>query len=414
MTGYKRSTASLVTEDAELDSKALIQAIDDSATSADSELGLLLRKCGSALRRETDKSRRLLDTVETMIVGLNREGYVTLINRRGCELLGYAERELLGRLWFSTCLPEGSDEVYKAFNRIMGGELEGLQYYENEVLTRSGERRLVAWHNNYMRDSQGAIIGTLSAGEDITARRLAEERNVQLLTENRRLTQRLFAVQESERRHIARELHDELGQWLSAVQAHAHLISKIAGDGLPDIRASLDEIQVSVDAIFMSVRRMIRDLRPVTLDTLGLEESLAELVANWESHQSGTSCRLEVPEGLGDLDEPLAMNIYRIIQEALTNVAKHADASRVIIEIRRAAATDAFPPSVIVTVADDGKGTMSGSVQEGMGLLGLRERVLGACGTFELETGPGRGVCIKVRLPVRPEGFAQQMGRDPV
>jgi signal transduction histidine kinase len=159
---------------------------------------------------------------------------------------------------------------------------------------------------------------------------------------------------------------------------------------------------------------MIRDLRPVMLDTLGLEGSLAELVEGWESHQSGTCCRLEVRKDLGELDESLAITIYRIIQEALTNVANHADASRVEIEIRRTPGTGAVAPSVLVTVADNGKGIMSGADKEGMGLLGLRERVLSASGTFELETGPGRGVRIKVRLPIRPESVASQMRRDPV
>lgn len=386
-------------------SEKLLESIEDAAAAAaaDSELGGLLRACGLALRHEREKSQRFLDTVEAIIVGLDPSGIVTLVNRHGCELLGYREPELLGRPWLSTCLPQGSDDVYEAFRRIMSGELKALDYYENEVLTRSGNRRMVAWHNNYMRDSHGAIIGTLSFGEDITARKLAEERNKQLLAENRRLMQRQFEVQETERRHLARELHDELGQWLSAMQAHARLISDFAGDELLDIRESAAEITESIDAVLQNVRRMICDLRPVTLDALGLQESLDELVTRWQTYHPAISCKLEVSGRLDDLVEPLNITIYRIIQEALTNVSNHSDAQKATISIRRVVGDEPLQAHVLVTVADDGRGMMPDVRSQGMGLLGMRERVLAAGGTFDVESSPGQGVRISIRLPVATE-----------
>lgn len=390
----------------QLDGKELIEAIDSVAPSASPALRDMLRTCGSVLRREMDKSQRFLDTVETIIVGLDRRGRVTLVNRKGCELLGYAENELLGCPWFTTCLPDGSAEVQVAFRRIMAGELEALDYFENEVLTRSGKRRMVAWHNSYMRDSDEIIVGTLSAGEDITARKLAEERNAKLLVENRRLMQRLFEAQETERQRLARELHDELGQWLSAVQAHAQLIVGLTGDRLRDIHESAAEITASVDRVLQNVRRMIRDLRPVALDAFGLEDSVGELVAQWEADHAELACRLDVIGVLEDLDEPLAITIYRIIQEALTNVAKHAGISSVLIEIRRLPDSGAAAGVVSVTISDDGRGMLPEAHQQGMGLLGMRERVLAVGGTYELDSNPGEGVRIRLRLPaiLRKEG----------
>ncbi len=271
-------------------SEGLLQVIEATASTAEPAMARLLMACSAALRREMEKSQRFLDTVEAIIVGLDPNGIVTLVNRRGCELLGYTEQELLGRSWFSTYLPEGASDVYEVFLRIMKGELQALDYYENEVLTLSGDRRMVAWHNNYMRDPDGVIIGTLSFGEDITVRKLVEERNKELLAENRRLMQRLFEAQETERRHLARELHDELGQWLSAMQAHARLITDLTGEDLRDIHESAAEIMASIDAVLLHVRRMIRDLRPVMLDALGLQDSLEELVARWRSHHPATAC----------------------------------------------------------------------------------------------------------------------------
>jgi len=263
---------------------------------------------------------------------------------------------------------------------------------------------MVGWRNNFMRDAEGVIVGTLSAGEDITVRKQVEKRNVHLLIENRRLMQRLFSVQEMERRRLARELHDELGQWLSAVQAHAQLIAALAGEGLPDIRESANEIKESIDTAMHNVRRMIRDLRPVMLDALGLEESLQELVSRWGASHSTITCDLAVNGRLDDLDEALSITVYRIVQEALTNVVSHADAGEVRIDLRRSSGGGPRAETLSVTIADDGRGMTPGVRSEGMGLLGMRERVLAVGGTFDLDSSPGRGVRIRVELPIGSAG----------
>jgi len=128
------------------------------------------------LRQERDWAQRYLDTVEAIIVALDGDGYITLINRKGCELLGYGESELIGKNWFRFCLPPSqlTQLTIDAFRNIIAGGLEGVEYYENPILTRSGDERLVAWHNNFIYDDAGKISGTLSAGEDITERRQAE------------------------------------------------------------------------------------------------------------------------------------------------------------------------------------------------------------------------------------------------
>ncbi|MHC4215553.1 MAG: transporter substrate-binding domain-containing protein, partial [Planctomycetota bacterium] len=130
-----------------------------------------------ALLLERDRAQRYLDTVEAIIVALDREGRVTLINQKGCRLLGYGEDELIGQHWFSTCLPQpdGMEIVYPAFLKLIDGEIEAAEYFENSIISRKGELRQIAWHNGLIRDEQGRIIGTLSAGEDITERKRTEE-----------------------------------------------------------------------------------------------------------------------------------------------------------------------------------------------------------------------------------------------
>jgi PAS domain S-box-containing protein len=136
-----------------------------------------LREHEDALRRERDRAQGYLDTVEAVIVALDVEGRISLLNRNGCRLLGYREDEILGKQWFATCLPqpEGLEEVYPYFRKLIAGEAVAVEHFENQVVTRTGERRDIAWHNTLLHDSGGAIVGTLSAGEDITERRKLEQ-----------------------------------------------------------------------------------------------------------------------------------------------------------------------------------------------------------------------------------------------
>ncbi len=129
-----------------------------------------------ALQLERDSTRNILATVEAMIVALDTQGRITLVNRKGCQILGYREDELLGQDWFATCLPLSAniEQVRTVFRMSLTGDLAGSEYLENPVRTRNGEERLIAWHTSTIRDKDGHIIGGLSAGEDITERKQKE------------------------------------------------------------------------------------------------------------------------------------------------------------------------------------------------------------------------------------------------
>jgi PAS domain S-box-containing protein len=123
-----------------------------------------------------DPARQYLDIAGVMIVALDAEGRVTLVNRRGCEILGREERDILGRDWFGEFLPSRTgEEIRKVFLKIISGDLQSLEFYDNPVRTRDGEERLIAWRNSPLRDPSGKVVGTLSAGEDVTERRRVEE-----------------------------------------------------------------------------------------------------------------------------------------------------------------------------------------------------------------------------------------------
>ena len=127
-----------------------------------------------ALKKEKEKLRKYLDTSAVIVVILDIDQRVTLINKKGCEILEYGEEEIIGKNWFDNFLPEKArHETKKTFSVLVSGDIEPVEYYENVVLTRTGGERLIAWYNTVLRDDKNNIMGTLSSGVDITEKKLA-------------------------------------------------------------------------------------------------------------------------------------------------------------------------------------------------------------------------------------------------
>ncbi len=133
------------------------------------------KRAQEALLAEKEKAERYLNIAEVILVAMDTEAKITLINRKGCQIVGYEREELIGKDWFRVALPpEEYEQVYCVYLKIIAGDIEPFEYYENRVLTKKGEKRDIAWHNTVIRDEMGRIIGALSSGEDVTERRKAE------------------------------------------------------------------------------------------------------------------------------------------------------------------------------------------------------------------------------------------------
>jgi signal transduction histidine kinase len=230
-------------------------------------------------------------------------------------------------------------------------------------------------------------------------RRVTVERELAtVLAENRRLSHSQVRLQEDERRRVARELHDELGQHLNAIKIDAVAIREAAAGKLPEAHSAAIGIIGVADHLHVLIRDMVRSLRPAGLDELGLPAALEHYVEAWRARSGQVAVDLHLGGDVEALGEVLNITIYRLIQESLTNISRHAHARNVEIYVE--CEDDREGSHVAVTVADDGKGCPHVWSSDGLGLIGLRERVEALGGRMALLSEAGRGFRLSATLPI--------------
>jgi two-component system, NarL family, sensor histidine kinase UhpB len=229
------------------------------------------------------------------------------------------------------------------------------------------------------------------------------------LAERSELSKRLMNAQEDERRHLARDLHDDFGQNLTAIAALAASIETTAERECPDLcveARSLSQISMGMMA---SLRGTLLHLRPADFDKFGLVDSLRQLVDVWSaSRRRQTRFELSVPRKLASLPDTAAIHIFRIAQEGLTNAAKHADARTVRLSVEPISLAEPRNPhaaGIRLTIEDDGAGRRANGapVGNGMGLINMQERVAALGGSITFDDRPGAGLKVRVVVPVIPE-----------
>ena len=209
--------------------------------------------------------------------------------------------------------------------------------------------------------------------------------------EIRGLTRHSLAIQEEERRCIAQEIHDEFGQNLTAIKMMSRAMV-----GNPDLDTRADEeIQRLCDRLFSVVRSLMRRLRPMLLEDLGLKAALLDLCDHWRTTAPELEIHFQCDPALEALKGGTSLEIYRIIQEALTNTLRHSGGDRVMIQIERVDSV-----TILLTLRDNGRGMMVPPQKLGFGLLGMRERVASLKGRFSLINQVGQGLEIRITLPI--------------
>lgn len=227
------------------------------------------------------------------------------------------------------------------------------------------------------------------------AESLAAERQ---LEENRQLTHLIQKHIEDERRSLARELHDELGQYVTAIKTFAFAIANKTKEKAPEVEASAQTIVAAANHIYDGMHNIIRQLRPGSLDNLGLVETLRDLVNNVKQQHPELEIALEFSGNLSQLGETININLYRIVQESINNTIKHAGATEMRIQLGLNQAN-----TLDLSIHDNGKGMDIHRVDQHnhFGLLGMRERVQGLHGNFHVDSSAesGKGTTIYINIP---------------
>ncbi len=216
------------------------------------------------------------------------------------------------------------------------------------------------------------------------------------MAENHALAGNMLTVQESERRDLARELHDELAPCLFGIRVDLAEIERIAIENkLADVEEKVSSVKLITSHIQSLVRKMLSRLRPMTLDDLGLTDALRDMLHNWRDRQPEIDWEWDFAGDLNDLPDTQQVTVYRVVQECTTNCVRHAEASHVKVEVRRE------KENIKVTVTDDGKGLDNNSVIKGFGLIGMRERVSALGGKIAFDTEEGMGLQVRVLIPLK-------------
>ena len=376
-----------------------------------------------------DRLSQLLESTGEGIFGIDMDGCCTFINRAGAEQLGYAPEQVLGKNMHELAhhthadgrhYPEHLCPIFNAFRIALPCRIDSEQFW------RANGTAFAVEYSSYPIVEGGVVQGAVVTFVDISQRREAQaalkqahavleqrvsERTQALseaLTQLRELSAYTHTVREEERTRIAREVHDELGSLLVALKMDVGWLDKRLGEQQqrePDdaqamrdrMRGKCQNMGRLIEAAVDNVGRIITDLRPSILDHQGLWAAL-----DWQAHEFVQSAELDldwtldIAPGLEDapLPEPSAIAVFRIFQEMLSNVGRHAEASAVAITIR------ATREAISITVRDNGKGANPGAFDapDAYGVMGMRERARHLGGSLAISSTPGAGSLLHLHI----------------
>jgi PAS domain S-box-containing protein len=356
------------------------------------------KKAENALRESEERYRLMVASVRNYaIFMLDREGRVVSWNEAAMRILGYDESEILGQ-HFSVFYPPARREDEGFVEKLDLAHRLGRHEEEGQRVRRDGTQFWASVVMAPIRDHAGPLRGFVTVVRDLTQHKEAEQKLKDYAERLKIISRRVLDIQEIENRNLARELHDEIGQALTALKLN---LMALAGSA-PSI-AHNDSLRESIDIVdntLRQIRNLSLDLRPTVLDDLGLEAAL-RWFAHRQANRAGFAVTVTCDPVPDDVPGDLKTACFRIAQQALTNVVRHARASRVNVRlhIRRG--------WMILTVRDNGRGfdvadAMKNAARgQSFGLLSMQERASLANGTFEIQSASGKGTVVHAHLPFR-------------
>jgi PAS domain S-box-containing protein len=333
----------------------------------------------------------LVDSSDDAIISKDLNGVIRTWNAGAQRLFGFMSEEAVGQSITIIVPPELLEEETGILRRLRNGE--AIDHFETIRHTKNGSRVHVSLTISPVRDSQGHIMGASTIARDISER----QRSEQVLKEAE-LSGRLLQMQDQERRRIARELHDGLGQLLAAISMNVGKVMKEKGKLSPATERCVEENSSLVEQALAEIRTLAYLLHPPMLDEVGLSAAL-KLYTQGFAERSKINVGLELSADLGQLPKDNELCLFRIAQECLTNVHRHSGSPEATVRLVRTSS------GIELEIKDEGRGLDKGTQAKlasgesvGVGFRGMQERVRQIGGTLTVESN-GHGTSVKVSLP---------------
>lgn len=344
-----------------------------------------------ALRESEERYRELFENARDAIYVHDLNGTYIRVNKAAERLSGYTREEIVGHNFWDFIAPDHVRHVREHFCTKL--VKQGETTYEVDVIAKDGRRVPVEVSSRAIYEN-GVFVGVQGMARDITERKSAQDA-LQMFS------RQLIEAQEDERRRIARELHDQIGQVLTAVKMNLYTVQQVCSS--PETRSYVKDNIEAVDEALRLVRDLSVDLRPPVLDDLGLATALRWYV---DRYTRRTGLKVEVMIDLPDENERFSRELetacFRIAQETLTNVVRHANASQILVQLAKE------EDALLLTIKDDGVGFDFESLwtrtphASTLGLISMQERAHAAAGTIEIDSIVSKGTEVRLSLPLGP------------
>ena len=324
---------------------------------------------------------------------IDEKGRIFKINMAGCVMLGKQRTSILGKLFISF-LTRGDADTFRSYLDNLTNGIKDTRVIELEIKLPGGKTCTILLESSALIMGGRHIVMT-----DICQIKETAHRNNELLQENRLLTMNLFKQQESDSKYLAREIHDELGQWMSAILSQVEVLSSY-GDKSDANQIAAKDISKSIGKMHEVVHGLMGHLRPAALDILGLSESLSKLMEDWCFHHPNVRLDQHIDDELEDVSELISIAVYRITQEAFNNISKYAHATQVTVRLTRNEDNITGAEYLSLIIEDNGGGFDPTQKSDGIGVVGMRERVVTLGGEFNMTSSTGNGTRISGIIPL--------------
>ena len=344
------------------------------------------KKAEDALKESEKKYRSLIEQAADAIFLADEKTNFIDVNPSACKLLGYSREELLTMNISNTYSPEELKKNPLRWNLLLANK---AMMNETKLRRKDGSEIPVEINSKILDDGRYQAIV-----RDITERKKAHDELEQSYKAIRQLSDHLQKIREEERTSMAREIHDELGQQLTVLKMDISWLNKKLNLADETIKHKLKSLNEMLDGTVKTVRRISSELRPSLLDDMGLIAAI-EWQLNEFEQRSGIRTSLSAPEIEKQLPDSVRTGLFRIFQESLTNIARHANAKSVKVRLQHKKG------KIVLSIEDDGKGfdKKKTAAKRTLGILGMRERTLMIGGEYEIKSMPGKGTTVLVAIP---------------